>query len=169
MKLFEPTAMAAVFILVILFHVPVLLASIDKLYIRPSEETPCPSEQCYLLTHVLQNAVEYFTSNTTVVLTPGHYVVNKNVLTEIKDVSNLTLMGSHSGSTVIECSEHFHLNFSNVVGLVMSNLNFFNCTAVQNDIYNPVGYLEATNSDMTLINTSFSNSKGSIIRVELSG
>jgi len=50
----------------------------------------------------------------------------------------------------------------------MSNLNFFNCTAVQNDIYNPVGYLEATNSDMTLINTSFSNSKGSIIRVELS-
>jgi len=75
---------------------------------------------------------------------------------------------SHSGSTVIECSEPFHLNFSNVVGLVISNLNFFNCTAVQNDIYNPVGHLEATNSDMTLINTSFSNSKGSIIRVELS-
>ena len=86
-----------------------------KLYIRPSEETPCPSEQCYLLTHVLQNAVEYFTSNTTVVLTPGHSVVNKNILAEIKDVSNLTLMGSHSGSTVIECSEYFHLNFSNVV------------------------------------------------------
>jgi len=168
MKLFEPTAMAAVFVLVILFHVSVLLASTDKLYIRPSEETPCPSEQCYLLTHVLQNAVEYFTSNTTVVLTPGHYVVNKNILAEIKDVSNLTLMGSHSVSTVIGCSEHFYLNFSNVVGLVISNLNFFNCSAVQNDIYNPIGYLEATNSDMTLINTSFSNSKGSIIRVELS-
>ena len=159
-------AMATVFVLGMLSLVPVLMASSDKLYIRPSEETPCPSEQCCLLTHVLETATEHFTSNTTVVLTPGHYVVSKSILAVIRDVSNLTLMGSHSEGTVIECREQFHLMFSNVVDLVISNLNFSNCTAVENDADKPVGQLEATNTVMTLIDTSFSSSKGSSIHIQ---
>ena len=166
MPSFELTAMAAVLVLGMLSLVPVLIASSDKLYIRPSEETPCPSEQCYLLTHVLETATEHFTSNTTVVLTPGHYVVSKSILAVIRDVSNLTLMGSPSEGTVIECREQFHLMFSNVVDLVISNLNFSNCTAVQNDADKPVGQLEATNTVMTLIDTSFSSSKGSSIHIQ---
>ena len=166
MPSFELTAMAAVLVLGMLSLVPVLMASSDKLYIRPSEEAPCPSEQCYLLTHVLETATEHFTSNTTVVLTPGHYVVSKSILAVIRDVSNLTLMGSPSEGTVIECREQFHLMFSNVVDLVISNLNFSNCTAVQNDADKPVGQLEATNTVMTLIDTSFSSSKGSSIHIQ---
>lgn len=86
--------MTAVVVLGLLFFIPILLASADQIFVRPSEDTPCPrpSDACYLLLHVLQNATEHLTSNTIVTLTSGHYLLNENVLAVISDVSNLTLM-----------------------------------------------------------------------------
>ena len=111
--------MTAVVVLGLLSLIAVPLASTDHTFVRPSEDTPCPSDACYLLPHVLQNAKEYLTSNTIVTLAPGHYPVNEDILAVISDVSNLTIMGSNSSSTVIVCSEQFGLVFSNATGLLI--------------------------------------------------
>ena len=121
-------AMTTVVVLGLLSIIPVPLASADHIFVRPSEDTPCPSDACYLLPHILQNATEHLTSDTIVTLTPGHYLINENILAMISDVSNLTLMGSSSSSTVIVCNEQFGLVFSNAAGLLISNLSFFNCS-----------------------------------------
>ena len=153
------TAMIAVVVLGLLFIIPVPLASADHIFVRPSEDTPCPTDACYLLPRVLQNATEHLTSDTIVTLTPGHYLINENILAMISDVSNLTLMGSSSSSTVIVCSEQFRLVFSNAVGVLISNLSFFNCSHQSTVKSN----LAANYSSMTLINTNFINSLGSSI------
>ena len=158
----DPLAMTVVFVLGLLSLIMVPLACADQIFVRPSEDTPCPSDECYLLPHVLRSATEYLTSNTTVTLTPGHYFVNEDILAMIRDVSNLTITGSNSGSTVIECREQFGLVFSNATGLLISNLRFFNCSQQIQSATNPVG-LTANYSDVTLINTSFINLVGSSI------
>ena len=153
---FEVTAMrVAGFVLGLLTIIRVLLSSGDQLYIRPSEEAPCPGESCYLLSHVLRNAREFLTSNAVAILTPGNYIVNENTMVYIFNVSNLTLMGSISEDTVVNCSKQFFLS-THSADLVISNLNFFNCTHTEVTVL-------AVDSMMTLINTSFNNSTGSCI------
>ena len=110
----EVTAIqVAVFVLGLLNIIPILLASSDQFYIRPSEEAPCPSEPCYLLSHVL-NSMEHLTSNTVVTLTPGNYFINESVRANIDNVHNLTLMGSNTGNTVVNCSKEFFLLVTHV-------------------------------------------------------
>jgi len=155
-------AMIAVVLLGLLSLIPVPLASADQIFVRPSEDTPCPNDACYLLPHVLQNATEHLTSDTIVTLTPGHYLINENILAMISDVSNLTLMGSSSSSTVIVCSEQFGLVFSNAAGVFISNLSFFNCSQQILSAVNPIG-LTTNYSNVTFINTSFINLVGSSI------
>ena len=78
----EVTAMqAAVLVLGLLCIIPVLLASANQLYIRPSEDDPCAEEPCYLLSQVLQNASEYLPSNTLVILTHGKHFVIEDIHT----------------------------------------------------------------------------------------
>ena len=106
----EVTAMqAAVLVLDLLCIIPILLASANQLYIRPSEEDPCDEEPCYLLSHVLQNASECLTSNTLVNLTHGNYFVSEDIGARITNVHNLTLIGSNMGSTVVNCSKQFRI------------------------------------------------------------
>jgi len=131
--------MTAVFILGLLSLITVPLASTDQIFVRPSEDTPCPSDVCYLLPHILQNATKYLASNTIVTLTSGHYLVNENILVMISDVRNLILMGSNLSSTVIVCSEQFGLVFSNAASLFVSNLGFFNCSQQIPSKVNPIG------------------------------
>jgi len=157
------TAMIAVVVLGLLSLIPFQVASADQIFVRPSEDTPYPNDACYLLPHVLQNATEHLTSDTIITLTPGHYLIDENILTEISDVSNLTLMGSSSSSTVIVCSEQFGLVFSNAAGLLISNLSFFNCSQQILSALNPIG-LTTNYSNVTLNNTSFINLVGSSIR-----
>ena len=154
--------MTVVLILGLLSLISVPLTSADQIFVRPSENTPCLSDVCYLLPHILQNATEYLTSNTVVTLTSGHYLVNENILVVISDVRNLTLMGSNLSSTFIVCSEQFGLVFSNVAGLFISNLSFFNCSQQIPSTANPIG-LTINYSNVTLINTSFINLVGSSI------
>jgi len=154
--------MTVVLILGLLSLISVPLTSADQIFVRPSENTPCLSDVCYLLPHILQNATEHLTSDTIVTLTPGHYLINENILAMISDVSNLTLMGSSSSSTIIVCSEQFGLVFSNAAGLLISNLSFFNCSQQILSAVNPIG-LTTTYSNVTLINTSFINLVGSSI------
>ena len=135
------------------------LASADLLYVRPSNETPCLAEPCYLLPQVLQNAAEYLVSNTTVFVMPGHYEVNEAVV--ISDVSNVTIMGSESENTTIQCNGQFTLFVSNVSGIVISSLDF-NWNA-RNQWTQSV--LVVFDSCMTLMDTSFTNSVGRCISV----
>ena len=71
----------AVLVLDLLCIIPVLLASANQLYIRPSEDDPCAEEPCYLLSQVLQNASEYLPSNTLVILTHGKHFVIEDIHT----------------------------------------------------------------------------------------
>ena len=150
----------AVFVLGLLSIIPILLASTDQLYIRPSQEAPCPSEPCYLLSQILQNVTEYLTSNTFVMLAPGKYFVSEDIEAEIRNV-HVTLMGSNTGTTVIKCSKQLLLSATST-DLVISNLNFFNCThliALSASVsFGLMVY--AGDSNVTLINTSFNSSIG---------
>ena len=148
----------AVLVLGLLFLTPVLLASNHQFYIRPSEESLCLGEPCYLLPHVLRNAAEYLISNTTLIFTPGNYFISEQIRPVIFGVNNLTLIGS--SNTVVYCIAQFGLIIADVTDLVISNLSFFNCSA---ELVDHINGLAAVNSDVTLINTSFSNSKGTYI------
>ena len=149
----------AVLVLGLLFLIPVLLASNHQFYIRPSEESVCLGEPCSLLPHALQNAAEYFTSNTVLIFTPGNYFISEQIHAVIFGVNNLTLVGS--SNTTVYCIAQFGLIIADVTDLVISNLSFFNCSAELVDDH--INGLATVNSDVTLINTSFSNSKGSWI------
>ena len=43
------------------------------LYITPSLHTACPSTSCHLLSQYIENAPEYFLSNTTMIFLPGEH------------------------------------------------------------------------------------------------
>ena len=149
----------AVLVLGLLFLIPVLLASNHQFYIRPSEESVCLGEPCSLLPHALQNAAEYFTSNTVLIFTPGNYFISEQIHAMIFGVNNLTLVGS--SNTIVYCIAQFGLIIADVTDFVILNLSFFNCSAELVDDH--INGLATVNSDVTLINTSFSNSKGSWI------
>ena len=153
------TMQTAVLVLGLLFLIPVLLASNHQFYIRPSEESVCLGEPCSLLPHALQNAAEYFTSNTVLIFTPGNYFINEQIHVMIFGVNNLTLVGS--SNTIVYCIAQFGLIIADVTDFVILNLSFFNCSAELVDDH--INGLATVNSDVTLINTSFSNSKGSWI------
>jgi len=101
------------------------------IYITPEKEHSCPhnTQLCYILSHIAENPMNYFSSNTTIIFLPGNHTIDTNRSITIANVSNITLEGS--GST-IQCIKGRELGFVfiQVTNLSISNLHLHQCGAM---------------------------------------
>ena len=67
------------------------------LFVKPTNDTPCPQLPCHTLEHYAQSWQLYLTSNTIVQFLPGEHILEGDwIQLIVGSVSNLTLMGSDS-------------------------------------------------------------------------
>ena len=72
------------------------------LYVTPSLHAACPSTPCHLLSQYIENATEYFLSNTTMTLLPGEHAFN--VMANVTSVIGFGMVGGSANTTTIVCS-----------------------------------------------------------------
>ena len=72
-----------------------VVSATGVLFVKPTNDTPCPEQPCHTLEHYAQSWQLYLTSNTIVQFLPGEHVLEGdwNVLS-VQNVFNLTLIGS---------------------------------------------------------------------------
>ena len=144
----------------------------------PTPNTPCPPEEpCHTLSHYVEHADQYFTSNTTFQFLPGNHTLEKPAFVE--NVTNLMLLGDPSSlpliSSKIFCSQPASFTFYQISELLIWALAFVTCgndnspavntTAVhyskiadcsfQNNRHG--GALVVEDSDISLMENSFLN------------
>ena len=101
------------------------------IYVTPERGHSCPhnTQLCYTLSHIAENTMNYFSSNTRIIFLPGNHTTNTNRSMIIANVSNITLEGS--GST-IQCIKDIQLGFVfiEITNLSIRNLHLYQCGAV---------------------------------------
>ena len=97
------------------------------LYVRPSPLVPCPAEPCHTLSEYAHNVSHYFTSNTTLIFLSGTHDLDTNLT--VSGLTSLQLVGNTSEPTSckVVCTQHAHVNVSNVAHVVISTLSFSSC------------------------------------------
>ena len=96
------------------------------LYVKPTKDTPCPSEPCHTLDEYAQNATRYFVSDTAIEFLPGTYNLSKPL--HISGINNLSLLvrnGTRNATVIwISRSEalHFTHHATNKSGVYQLNL-----------------------------------------------
>ena len=82
------------------------------LYVKPTEDTPCPSEPCHTLDEYAQYATRYFVSDTAIEFLPGTYNLSKPL--HISGINNLSLLVRNGtrNATVIWISRSEALHFT---------------------------------------------------------
>ena len=71
-------------------------------------------------------------SNTTLLLENGCYLINRFAL--LQDLSNISLIGSGSETTVVKCQGDVGLAFVNISGLLISGMTITNCNYFGNNL-----------------------------------
>ena len=111
----------------------------------------------------LQNASDYFTSNTAIHFLPGNHTIKSNEPSHkyncllVSDVHNLSLSG-YTGVTTLHCIERFGLAFVNATELRISDIKIINCgqtitctaSVLRNNYF--VEIPESTKAALTLVN-----------------
>ena len=110
-------------------------------YVKP-ENTQCSANiSCFTLSEILQNttlATAVFSTNSIVVFLRGQHVPNVAAFHTIRDVENLTLLGSpdriasdgqlaRPASEILCTSSRFAMAFVNVSRLTLTNITFSGC------------------------------------------
>ena len=74
-----------------------VVSATGVLFVKPTNDTPCPQQPCHTLKHYAQSWQLYLTSNTIFQFLPGEHILEGdwNELS-VENVSNLTLIGSDS-------------------------------------------------------------------------
>ena len=103
---------------------PALLPTGSVLYVKPTEETPCPGDPCHTLDEYAQNATQYLVSDTTMEFLPGSHILSQPL--NIRGISNLFLTARNDtrNETIVRLSEA--LWFTNVSNLTFVDCDFFN-------------------------------------------
>ena len=111
------------------------------LFVKPTNDTPCPQQPCHTLEHYAQSWQLYLTSNTIVQFLPGEHILEGD-WNELRseNISNLTLVGSDSvvydnsplsipvATSRINCRRgNPFFGFSNVTELFIARLTFSEC------------------------------------------
>ena len=134
-------------VIIIVLCLSVTNGSCRVIYVTPEKEHSCPhnTQLCYTLSHIAENPMNYFSSNTKIIFLPGNHTTDTNRSIVIANVSNITLEGS--GST-IQCIKGRELGFVfiRVTILSITNIHLYHCGAVlplevQLKIYKPTVYL----------------------------
>ena len=89
----------------------------------------CPpgSIKCTTLSEYAQEAVSYFTSNTTLEFLPGDHALDKNIT--LTNIYKLTMHGKSSSGNIatIVCHGEVGLSFTNMVKFKIDSLDFTSC------------------------------------------
>jgi len=117
-------------IIIILCH-SVRNGSYRVIYVTPEKEHSCPhnTQLCYILSHIAENPMSYFSSNTTIIFLPGNHTTDTNRSITIANVSNITLEGSGSRIQSVNGIE-LGFVFLQIMNLSITNLCFYQCGAV---------------------------------------
>ena len=118
-------------VIIIVLCLSVTNGSCRVIYVTPEKEHSCPhnTQLCYTLSHIAENPMNYFSSNTRIIFLPGNHTTDTNRSIVIANVSDITLEGS--GST-IQCIKGRELGFVfiQVTNLSITNLHLYQCGAV---------------------------------------
>ena len=118
-------------VIIIVLCLSVTNGSCRVIYVTPEKEHSCPhnTQLCYTLSHIAENPMSYFSSNTRIIFLPGNHTTDTNRSIVIANVSNITLEGS--GST-IQCIKGRELGFVFIqtTNLSITNLHLYHCGAV---------------------------------------
>ena len=103
----------------------------EQIYVVPSSNASCPRDPCYTLTDVVLNPSQYFASNTVMTFLSGNHQTNitRNLLVEIKDARNISMIGYDHSKSVIQCTGSLGFAFINVTTLKITKLSFGFCGA----------------------------------------
>ena len=111
------------------------------LFVKPTNDTPCPQQPCHTLEHYAQSWQLYLTSNTIVQFLPGEHILEEdwNWLT-VENISNLTLIGNDSvvldsspldipiSTSRVSCRRGKTMfSYSNLTELFITKLTFSEC------------------------------------------
>ncbi|XP_065913461.1 uncharacterized protein [Dysidea avara] len=115
-------------------HVVILLSSVlivNSMTVYPGQnyiEGNCSGSVDYFLCNCL-------TSNTTIDihLSPGHYHFRTQSNCSLDNKTNITIIGSTSDDTIIECNEPFNIVFLRSQNIIISNVRLMKCGDVVND------------------------------------
>ena len=106
----------------------------EQLYVAPNSSTSYPNDHCIILTDLVLNSFQYFTSNTLITFLPGLYQTNitGNLTVLIKDVRNISIVGCNyinndSLKSVIHCTRLLGFAFINVTTFKIAKLSFSFC------------------------------------------
>ena len=96
----------------------------------PEKEHSCPDDTqlCYTLSHIVEQPMNYFSSNTKIIFLPGIHTANTNGSIVIANVSNITLEGRGSA---IQCTKGREVGFVfiDITNLSIANLHLDQCGA----------------------------------------
>ncbi len=107
--------------------------TIQELYVKPTEDTSCP-EPCHTLDEYVQNATQYFVSNTAFNFVPGAHNLSQPL--NVRGVTNLALVASN-GTVNITCPYNSSLSFSEISNLTLEDLTLSTCgTLFISDVLN---------------------------------
>eukprot|EP00731_Ephydatia_muelleri_P030567 Em0022g81a len=156
-------------------------------YVTPNISL-CSKDPCYEFGTYFHNASYYFQSETEFIFLPGVHVFDLGELLSIENIVDLSLVGSDNftqhtvaenvreygfdpykedsnityqqSSTVILCSNHSGISFSNVTNLTLSDLTLLNC-GQHSPMTSQTAGVHITNVHNLLINgVSIQNSSG---------
>ena len=118
-------------VIIIVLCLSVTNGSCRIIYVTPEKEHSCPhnTQLCYTLSHIAENPMNYFSSNSSIIFLPGNHTTDNNRCIVIANVSNITLEGS--GST-IQCIKDIQLGFVfiEITNLSIRNLHLYQCGAI---------------------------------------
>ena len=96
----------------------------------PEKEHSCPDDTqlCYTLSHIVEQPMNYFPSDTKIIFLPGIHTTNTNGSVVIANVSNITLEGRGSA---IQCTKGRDIGFVfiDIANLSITNLHLDQCGA----------------------------------------
>ena len=150
--------MAAVQTGVVLLVLLLLLlpSTLTTLYVTPSTHTPCPDpgHPCFTLSEYIENATEYFTSNTTMVFLPGDHIFD--VQANVTRITGFSMLQESEGASRIICrgSGCGGFYFEKVLQLDITNLTF---------ISDSQSITVAHVFDFRLVNCTFANSSNTAV------
>ena len=143
-------------------------------FVKPTPDTPCPSEPCLTLSEYAQGAGPLFTSNTTMLFLPGDHRLYNDI--EITNITTFTMVGDTTTlPSNIVCTGAAAFIFQNISYLKIQALELSYCGSAtlaamqlsaipQFELSNSAFYnsrntsLEATGSDLTITETRFHGS-----------
>ena len=98
-------------------------------FVKPTPDTPCPSEPCLTLSEYAQGAGPLFTSNTTLVFLPGDHRLYNDM--EITDITTFTMVGDSTTlpdiTSNIVCTGPASFIFQNISHLNIHALELSYC------------------------------------------